>query len=241
MGDSKELNILAISDLHYIGKADHVCNHEKRHNSLGALAVRKALRRLQWDNLSVDLIILLGDLVDNGEADGAREDLKSLAAEIKQLDKPVLAVNGNHDGSATSYSDCFDCPEGIYYFGGYGFLVFNDDVAEGDFVTRPQRYFDVLRQQPEDTPIVALQHNPVYPEIDSKYPYVLTNAEDVRAAYTDSPVFFSLSGHYHRGQEAATLDGVVYRTLPALCEAPFRFDYIQLREVLFNPFRTGSR
>ncbi len=80
-------------------------------------------------------------------------------------------------------------------------------------------------------PLIALQHNPVYPDIDSsKYPYMITNTEDIRAAYADSSVFLSLSGHYHRGQEPAALNGVVYRTLPAICESPFRFDYIELRD-----------
>jgi hypothetical protein len=48
------------------------------------------------------------------------------------------------------------------------------------------------------------------------------------AAYREAGVVLSLSGHYHAGQAAHEVDGVIYYTAPALCEAPFRFAHLHL-------------
>jgi len=78
--------------------------------------------------------------------------------------------------------------------------------------------------------LVALQHNPLHPQIESDYPYVLTNAEAILSGYEEAGVILSLSGHYHAGQPAHRVGNVTCYTVPAACESPFRFAHVQLRD-----------
>lgn len=222
----KGLGILAIADLHYVGGAEHVCDVADRHSELGAILVRKALRKAQLEGLQVDLIVILGDVVDDGSALGAMDDLKVLFNEVRKTGLPVLAVCGNHDADPAEFVKATGCPDGIHEIGGFRFIVFNDDVKDSKYVTRPQRYFELLKQCPKDMPIVALQHNPVFPEIQAKYPYMPRNAAEIRKSYVSAGVILSLSGHYHRGIEITSHEGVSYRIVPAACEEPFGFDHI---------------
>lgn len=113
----------------------------------------------------------------------------------------------------------------------YGFYVFRDWIGPGDVTVRPpgavRMPVQIAAQAPE-LPLVALQHNPLHPPIERDYPYMLANAEAAMDAYREAGVVLSLSGHYHAGQAAHEVDGVTYYTVPALCEAPFRFAHLHL-------------
>ena len=80
---------------------------------------------------------------------------------------------------------------------------------------------------------MALQHHPLHPHIESDYPYMPTNAAAILSGYEDAGVILSLSGHYHAGQSAHRVGNVTYYTVPAACDAPFRFAHVRLwgREV----------
>jgi hypothetical protein len=77
-------------------------------------------------------------------------------------------------------------------------------------------------------PMIVLQHNPVYPGIESEYPYVLANSDDVCDSYRRNGVILSLSGHYHHGRPLSARDGVDYYTVPALCAPPCRFAVVDV-------------
>jgi len=77
--------------------------------------------------------------------------------------------------------------------------------------------------------LIAIQHPPIYPAIDSHYPYRPTNASDIIDSFQKAGVILSLSGHFHKGQKARAHEGVLYHTVPALCEQPFRFSLIHLK------------
>ena len=79
-------------------------------------------------------------------------------------------------------------------------------------------------------PLVALQHNPLDPPIERDYPYLLANAGAVLAAYQSAGVILSLSGHYHPGQAHHRVGQVLCYTVPALCEDPFLFAHVRLRD-----------
>ena len=103
--------------------------------------------------------------------------------------------------------------------------------------TRPPQDLDlparVARQRP-GLPLVALQHNPLVLEGEHDYPFVLANADAVLDSYREAGVVLSLSGHYHPGQSLTCPEaGVPCYTVPAACEAPFRFAHLRLagREV----------
>jgi predicted phosphodiesterase len=230
--DDTALDILVLSDLHYIREADHTCPIEKRTCSLGPALLREAFQRLQSEGIEVGLLILLGDLIDSGMADGAEVDLAAVAEEAHRTGLPVLAVPGNHDGDFGRFVRLFRCAPGLHEVGGYGFLVFHDHLGQGDVTTRPPQGLafpgQVAGERP-DLPLVALQHNPLHPPIEADYPYLLTNAREVLQGYNQAGVILSLSGHYHPGQPAHPIGDVVCYTLPAACEEPFPLAHVRLR------------
>jgi len=240
------LDILVLADLHaaYPGGMGRVTPDAAPY--LGApLLIRKAVNRLRHEGVDIGLIIVLGDLVEEGGAPAAEATLAELAAELKKPGAPVLAVPGNHDGDPARMARLCDSPPGLHAIGGYGFLVFHDAWGEGDACTRSVAGLAlpaaVAAARP-DLPLVALQHNPLHPPIEDAYPYIPLNGEAIRAGYRDARLLLSLSGHYHAGQAAHALDGVAYCTAPALCETPFRFAHVRLRDrevkVTFHALRT---
>jgi calcineurin-like phosphoesterase family protein len=81
-------------------------------------------------------------------------------------------------------------------------------------------------------PVIALQHNPVYPKIDSSYPYNIRNMEYVMEYYSEKNVILSISGHLHRGTGThMTNEGVqIIMYVPPFVRSPFRYTMISLRE-----------
>ncbi len=229
---TRSLDILVLSDLHYVHAADHTCPIPERKCHLGPALVRMAFQQLRQDDVEPDLLILLGDLVDDGLAEGAEVDLSAIAEAALETGLPVLAVPGNHDGDIGRFARLFRCTPGLHEVGGYGFLVFHDDVALDHVTTRPPEGLtlpvEIAREHP-DLPLVALQHNPLHPHIEADYPYMLTDAGEILRGYNEAGVILSLSGHYHSGQPAHPVGGVTCCTLPAACEAPFSFAHVRLQ------------
>jgi len=230
------LDALVLADLHYVREASHICPIEKRQSALGPVLLQGAFRRLQDEGIDVGVIVVLGDVVDSGLADGAELDLAAVAKEARALGVPAVAVPGNHDGDFERFARIWECPPGLHEVGGYGFLVFHDRV-DGQHVTiRPPKGLAqpvmVASERPV-LPLVALQHNPLHPHIESSYPFMLVNTDAVLSGYQDAGVILSLSGHYHPGQAAHRLGdsagGLTCYTAPALCEEPFRFAHVRLR------------
>ena len=225
------LTILVIADPHFIGAANHTCAHVDRHTQFGQILLRKALWRLKHLGVKPDLIVLLGDLVDDATKPGAQADWQTLAGEVHKTGIPVLAVPGNHDDDAARFAQVFGCAPGIHLIGDYVFLVFHDERQEGELFHRPADQLDLPARAAAmypGRPIIALQHHPHDPIIREGYPYHLTNRADVMAGYREAGVCLSLSGHYHASQAAHVVDGVTYATAPALCEPPYRFQLIRL-------------
>jgi hypothetical protein len=226
------LDMLVLSDLHYIGVADRVCPIPERNCHLGPALVRAAFQELRREGIEPDLLILLGDLVDDGLAAGADADLAAVAEAARETELPILAPPGNHDGDWAQFVRLFGCGSGLHEIGGYGFLVFHDHVAPDHVTTRSPEGLSLptqaVRERP-GLPLVALQHNPLHPHIESDYPFMPTNTQEILRGYHEACVILSLSGHYHKGQPAHPVGNTIYYTLPAACEAPFRYAHIRLR------------
>jgi histidinol phosphatase-like PHP family hydrolase/predicted phosphodiesterase len=224
-------HILAIADPHFIGAANHTCAHAGRHARLSLVLFRKTLWRLRHLGIRPDVIVLLGDLVDNATRTGAEEDWQSFAGEVHRSGIPVLTVPGNHDTDAARCAQIFGCEPGMHRIGDYVFLVYHDERQEGELFRRPAGQLDLPARAAAaypGLPLIALQHHPHTPSIEGDYPYHLANRDAVMAGYRDAGVCLSLSGHYHRGLPAHTADGVTYVTTPALCESPYPFQLIRL-------------
>ena len=231
MSAAQPLDILVIADPHFVSAANHLCAHANRHTRLGQVLIRKALWRLQHLGVKPGLIVLLGDMVDDGSKPDAASDWQTLAGEVRKTGIPVLAVPGNHDDDHEAFARVFGCEAGVHLVGDYGFLLFHDRRVDGEVFRRPADQLELPRRAAAmypGRPLIALQHHPHDPLITADYPYHLANREAVMAGYRAAGVCLSLSGHYHAGQAAHVMDGVTYATAPALCESPFRFLLVRM-------------
>ncbi|MBM3499063.1 MAG: hypothetical protein FJX74_10385 [Armatimonadetes bacterium] len=226
----RRLELLLIADVHYVREAEHVCPIPARHAALGLELLRRVrLRAARGPRL--DAVVLMGDLVDNGDAAGAECDLAALAEETAKLGVTTLVVPGNHDGPTERVLRLFGDAPGVHRVAGYQLITFADAYAPDDRAARLPADLHLLAEAAADRPdepIVALQHSPIHPSIAGEYPYNLTNAGEVMAAYRQAGVRLSLSAHYHPGLAPQPVDGVWYATCPALCEAPWRFIRVSL-------------
>ena len=226
------LDLLVLADLHYIHAAEDVCTIKERRCELGPALIRAAFQDVHKAGVRPDLLVLLGDLVNNGLAPGAGDDMVELIQVARETGLQVLALPGNHDGGYKRFVEQWGCAPGLHEVGGYGFLIYHDDVAADDVTTRPAEALalpeQVARRRP-DLPLVALQHNPLHPPIEHEYPFILANADLIQRGYHEGGVILSLSGHYHPGQAAHAHQGTVYATLAAGCEAPFWYAHVRLR------------
>lgn len=223
--------VLVLTDLHYVsGTAIRPLG--ARQTGLGLESLRRALRK-SLRRERADAVVLLGDLVDDGRSPTARDDLAALAKELAPLGVPVLALAGNHDGEPAAVAEAFGPSEGPLRLGPWRFVGFTDFYGPDDRAARaPQdleRLAAIRRAEPEAF-LVALQHNPVLPAIESTYPYNLTNASEVAVAYARERVTLSLSGHYHPGIPPVRDGGVWGAVAPTLCEGPFRWLVLSLED-----------
>ncbi len=229
--DHAPLNVLVLSDLHSPGLTATPNALSRRCGEWAHLFVTRAIERLRQENAGPDLILLLGDLLENGDAPDSEAAWMQLAGAVLATGIPVLALPGNHDEHPERVAAFFNTAPGLHRIGGYGFLVFHDQRLGGDHVVRTDTDLALpgrIAAEHPGMPLIALQHNPLFPAIDSAYPYLLDNAESVTAGYRDAGVALSLSGHYHPGLGPTMHNGTTYLTAPALCESPFPFLHLRL-------------
>lgn len=225
------LTLLAIADTHYTGLARQTAQPPQIRGELARTLLDKVFSRLSYMGIKPDLTVVLGDLIENGADRSAELDLTTLLGELSRSGIPTLTLPGNHDGEPAAFNALYGTEPGLHEIGGYGFLVFNDAYNEAHECTRSEEALALpqsLAASHPGMPLIALQHSPIYPAIDSHYPYRPTNAADIMDSFQKAGVILSLSGHYHKGQKARAHEGVLYHTVPALCEAPFRFSLIRL-------------
>jgi len=228
---SPALDLLVLADLHYVERAAHRCPVPSRHAWFGREGAERAVRRA-LRTFRPDAVVLLGDLLDNGHADGSEADLAALRDTFAAFGLPVLVVPGNHDGPAERLAAVFGPQPSLRELGGCQLVTIAATYDAADVTRHPDAALALIARAAADAPdrpLIVLQHNPIHPHIESTYPYNPTNADAIARCYADSRVALSLSGHYHPGIAPATVDGVCYVTAPALCEAPCRFLRVRLR------------
>jgi histidinol phosphatase-like PHP family hydrolase len=222
-----DLCLLVLADLHYFHQAAPEATPPERRGALGRELIRRAF--IDAARLAdVDVILAMGDLVDDGAAPGAADDLAELREELVRPGLPVVLVRGNHDADLPVAGPSGEDVHRVI-LGGYQLLVFTDPYAADDHMTRSDEALAAVREARRDLPIVALQHSPIHPPIVSDYPFMPTNRDAIMAAYRAAGVLLSISGHYHAGQPLTHEGGVAYLTAPSLCEHPFRFLIVRLR------------
>jgi histidinol phosphatase-like PHP family hydrolase len=230
-----ELRLLVLCDIHYAtgpssgeGGVDRALGRELVHR-----AVIDARRRGGFD-----AIVLPGDLVDDRYSESPDVDLHALADTLSEVapETPRLVVPGNHDPQGRKTLALLGAQPGLRTIGGYRCVSLVDGYDLQDRCTRPEAMLELLEDKARSSvggPLIAIQHNPMDPPIDSDYPYMLTNRQKVMEQYGRAGVVVSISGHYHPGQELHSVDGVHYFTGPSLVDAPHRYSLVSVngREV----------
>lgn len=211
-------SIAVIADVHY--GDDHP--DSRRRCSIADILLERAVRRLNG-LVRPDVVLILGDLVDDGDAPAAEERLHVLRGILEGLDAPYLVIPGNHDGDPGQFYRVFPRPGLFEDIGGVRFLAFVDREEPGYNATRSDEDIERIRMAGDDHdgPVVALQHVCLFPPERTLAPYNYTNAGDIVSALKDAGVALSVSGHHHHGAEDAVESGVTFVTAPGLCEAPF--------------------
>ena len=223
-----EIKILMLTDLHYVGKADHRCGIEKRK----VYKIPELMERLlvEVQPADIDLIVLGGDLTDNGKAPGAEEDLEEIRELIGRFHKPVLPIRGNHDCPPAVFEKILGSSGGITKMNGYQLICFSDRYEPGGVCFRDWNGMEkVFGEASASMPVIVFQHSPIYPPIhEDDYPYNLSEAEKVMAYYQKKEVLLCVSGHLHRGIAPVKKGDVTYFTAAAFCEAPFTYAVLHL-------------
>jgi histidinol phosphatase-like PHP family hydrolase/Icc-related predicted phosphoesterase len=181
--------------------------------------LKRVLRRFGGEE-KPDFLVIPGDVTDGGD----RQETNDAIMAVEKSGIPSAFVRGNHDAQVIRQE-----PLAVKNFLIYSFA---DSWGEDDTCTRKEEALAEFRaavKKHQGKRIIALQHNPVYPQIEGDYPYNLINSDAVHRAYAENNVLLSLSGHYHPGKDLIYKDGVGYFTVPALCEEPFGYAVIDIQ------------
>lgn len=223
-----EVRIAVLSDLH-AGPA--VAGSECR-GDLAECLLRRAVNRLRrW--LRPDVVLVLGDLVEDATAAGAEQQLRRLAEIIGKLECPVAVLRGNHDPERSVFYRHLPSPGDHLDLKGVRFVFFDDPAEPGYTARRTER--DLARMAAagagHEGPLVSVQHVPVAPE-GVECPYRMNNGAEVIKVMRRCGYALSVAGHYHRGLEAIRRDdsaGGGFLAAPALSRPPFEFLLVELK------------
>ena len=230
MTKENQLRLLVIADSHYDPQASITAEGPYW---LGCELVRRAVEDARLRG-GFDVIVLLGDLVNDSDAFWAGEAVEQIRLEIAAAapDTPVLVAWGNHDIQADRLYAAFATRPGGHEIGGYRFFIFVDSYNGWETCTRSEADMRAFREfvAALGGAVAAIQHNPVEPQIDK---YSLVNRELVMREYEQAGVTASLSGHYHARASLEVVGGVNYYVAPALCKPPMCYALVTLagREV----------
>lgn len=222
------MQIAVISDIH----AAERCTHPRRRGEFGDILLLRTVHRLNRF-IRPDVVLVLGDLIDDPQAADASERLQALKAILDRLQCPKIVIPGNHDPHPDRFYEIMERPADTVDIGGVRFLPFVDAEEPGYNARRSESDLARLRaaRSGHIGPVVALQHVPVLPPGQTNCPYTYTNIGDVLEAGRTGGVDLWVGGHAHAGTALIhTADGSSYLGVKALCEEPYTFTLLTLDE-----------
>lgn len=187
-----------------------------------------------FSDAGADLVICLGDLADHcKEPEECIEVTTRISEMIHSYGIPFYCVMGNHDGdmftreefrqyTGNAYPPFYELREGkmlVFLDANY-----NDDGSSYEpgkidwtntYIPESQigQLKEVLAQAKEAYVFI---HENLDPDVEEHH--IVHNAAEVRKVLRDSGVVKKvIQGHYHWGHENK-IDGILYHTLPAMCE-----------------------
>ena len=217
---TKTTTIAVIADIHF-GIPSSL---PERRCDISDLLLMRTVRRLN-KLIHPDITLILGDLIDDGNALDAEKNLLHIRSILEKLDAPYIVIPGNHDNNPEAFYKVFDRPEDIEDIAGIRFLPFVDQGMPGYNACRSDRDIERVYQARlgYGGPLVSLQHVCLRPPAQSVTPYNYTNAEEIISTFKTEGVTLSISGHHHSGAENTQDGDVLFVNAPGLCEAPFPF------------------
>ena len=192
------MRIAILTDLHY---GERIAGHPQ--NDLADILLLRAVHRLNR-LVQPDATVVLGDVLDRGDAADGAMRRASLRTIIEKLQSPWIIIPGNHDGSPERFYRDFPRPADIVDLKGVRFLPFVDQDEPEYNASRLPADIDRFAAARRDYsgPIVALQHVCLAPPDRVNSPYNYLNAADIISAMRRSGVALSLSGHHHPGSDS---------------------------------------
>jgi histidinol phosphatase-like PHP family hydrolase/calcineurin-like phosphoesterase family protein len=221
------LKIAVISDTHYSSKSNGDAG--SRHTAIADTLLLRAVHRLNRF-IKPDLVILLGDLIDNGSGKKSQVERWRIMEIISKLDCRVAVIPGNHDGDIGQFYSVFPNPGEQFDVNGVRFVVFNDPEEPHYNASRTKA--DLQRMHAARSnyngPLVALQHVPLFKPGTSESPYSYLNAGEIWDAFEKNNYMLSISGHWHPGDDQVARNAGRSIIAPALCEGSFPFIEINI-------------
>ncbi len=222
--------IVVFSDLHYHQEQKAVI--PKRRRDLGPLLARRLVERCNR-RLRPDLVLFLGDCLDEPQGERAPELLRELRACLDRLKCPWFALPGNHDPAPDAFYAVMPRPPPSQDLAGLRLLVFDRDGQDARWqATRSDDELARLRAARADGfrgRVVAAQHVNVMPSATGhQVAFNYLNADAIGAAATAAGVDLCIGGHAHVDTDLRVAGGVSYLGVPALCEAPFAYTVVTL-------------
>lgn len=217
-----KLKIAVLSDLHYSETSNILI--PERHGNHADIFLLRAVHRINRF-LKPDIVLILGDIINDPIAPGALDCLERLRKITDLLEMPFLIIPGNHDPAPDVFYKVFPRPPEVLDLKGCRFISFLDREEPGYNASRSKD--DIVRMINARCnfkgDIIALQHVPVFVPGTHSCPYNYTNAEEIISVMKEQNIMLAVSGHYHTGFDIIRSDNVNFSAVPAFCETPFRF------------------
>jgi len=202
----------AVNDLHVL-------------DTKSAGIVNEAVKSINSDK-RVQFTVVLGDISTGGRY----EELKLAKVALDRLEKPCLAIPGNHDvdmkakdifGNFTTACGPVHWDEGEE---GWLFIGLNSCEGSESDVTIPPSELDwlgkTLGKVNRGRPIALFAHHPFNPNTKA---YRVKNADDVLGMFAQHNLKLVAAGHYH-GNQVEEQNGILFTTTACCSSTRDNFD-----------------
>lgn len=224
------MNIAVIADIHSTAVSKVRSPIPARRSDLALELLERFVRRMNLIERP-DIVLVLGDIIDAGDAAGAREELAAVMERLSRLRMPFIAVRGNHDGEKDAFESVFGALSRVHDIGDVRIITL--DVPEYDAHYRGSIGSEglaflsqAIAEAHSGSRIVVALHNPCY-AVKDIHPYDLADRDAFLEALAPAAGrALIVSGHYHNGSVLTSGGSFSFFTAPALCEHPFRYAVI---------------
>jgi len=224
------MKAVLLADLHF-GRMPNQAIPARKGDFAHILLLRAVHRINRY--IKPDIVLVAGDFIDKPASPDAAVLLSELKAILDKLNCPYIAIPGNHDPAPDIFYGIFKKPDTFTDTAGVRFVSFPFDREEPGYnASRSHQDIQLMKEARKGFPgpIVSFQHVPLFPPGLSECPYNYVNSEEIINVMISCGAYFSLAGHHHEGFTDIRKDSMSFTAVPALCEDPFSFIVMEIRE-----------